>query len=239
MVIPGKIYIKAKTDILIKQVFVIYLSSLDLPPHNFDNKKDIIHSAIGLPPCSVLINTSSSEDEDHEVTPHLLITTQTKLKPSRSPLPTIKQTIIKPILKSTSNQPCEDLNDDDQELFITGISDLDHVSIFRKLTIHLSFFCHTDLTINLLPDLLINDPFNHDLESQITLNQLILLALFLRLISYVVLMNGSDLFLDGTLIVKSGCILIFIKKIKKKKRGRKDRYLNWIRNEDQVKPEEE
>ncbi|KNF05045.1 hypothetical protein PSTG_01674 [Puccinia striiformis f. sp. tritici PST-78] len=93
---------------------------LDLPPHNFDNKKDIIHSAIGLPPCSVLINTSSSEDEDHEVTPHLLITTQTKLKPSRSPLPTIKQTIIKPILKSTSNQPCEDLNDDDQELFITG-----------------------------------------------------------------------------------------------------------------------
>ncbi|POV95933.1 hypothetical protein PSHT_15411 [Puccinia striiformis] len=103
------------------RVFVIYLSSLDLPPHN------IIHSAIGLPPCSVLINTSSSEDEDHEVTPHLLITTQTKLKPSRSPLPTIKQTIIKPILKSTSNQPCEDLNDDDQELFITGISDLDHV----------------------------------------------------------------------------------------------------------------
>ncbi|KAI7939040.1 hypothetical protein MJO28_014619 [Puccinia striiformis f. sp. tritici] len=211
MVIPGKIYIKAKTDILIKQVFVIYLSSLDLPPHNFDNKKDIIHSAIGLPPCSVLINTSSSEDEDHEVTPHLLITTQTKLKPSRSPLPTIKQTIIKPILKSTSNQPCEDLNDDDQELFITGISDLDHV-----------------------------------------LNLLVLLALFLRLISYVVLMNGYSIgFRIGksaikTLIklfpewkVKSGCILIFIKKIKKKKRGRKDRYLNWIRNEDQVKPEEE
>ncbi|POV94649.1 hypothetical protein PSTT_16739 [Puccinia striiformis] len=227
MVIPGKIYIKAKTDILIKQIYLLI--------EDFDNKKDIIHSAIGLPPCSVLINTSSSEDEDHEVTPHLLITTQTKLKPSRSPLPTIKQTIIKPILKSTSNQPCEDLNDDDQELFITGISDLDHVSIFRKLTIHLSFFCHTDLTINLLPDLLINDPFNHDLESQITLNQL---SFSLESLSTPSLISSTDI-LRGPMNVKSGCILIFIKKIKKKKRGRKDRYLNWIRNEDQVKPEEE
>ncbi|POW00921.1 hypothetical protein PSHT_12807 [Puccinia striiformis] len=301
MVIPGKIYIKAKTDILNKQVFVIYLSSLDLPPHSeltnldqikglkliptpcpthqtkedLDNKKDIIHSAIGLPPCSVSINTSSSEDEDHEVTPHLLITTQTKLKPSRSPLPTIKQTIIKPILKSTSNQPCEDLNDDDQELFITGDIGL-----------------RSHLTINLLPDLLINDPFNHDLESQITLDQLSfsvipttltsslrLLASFTRedqqeeeeeqqawditfqssklsngilgleSLSTPNLISSTDILrgpyewvfnrISNRKIVKSGCILIFIKKIKKKKRGRKDRssearrrigYECWILN---------
>ncbi|POW14784.1 hypothetical protein PSTT_02666 [Puccinia striiformis] len=346
--------------------------------YHVDNKKEVIHSAIGLPPCSVSINPSS-EDEDHESIPHLLIATQTKLKPSQSPLPTIKQTIIKPILKSTSNQPCEDLDDDDQDLFITGISDLDQAfdmpksqsilkpiddnedddglkqsskpsiihqnsdlvnhqyikfepsfdnqfnlqkinpgyGVINLIEILIDFETHVipNLTINLLPNLSINDSFNYDTESQVTLNQLSfsiipvnltssslrLLASFTRdyqqeeeeeeeiqawdikfqssklsngflgleslitpnLISSNDILRGPYEWVFNRISnrklgndedpnmkikirkiipewkVKSGCILLFIEKIKKKKKKcRKDKYSNWIQNEDQSKREE-
>ncbi|KAH9461513.1 hypothetical protein Pst134EA_017814 [Puccinia striiformis f. sp. tritici] len=399
---------KGETIILVlntNEVLVIYLSNLNLPPHSIlttldrpieglkliptpcptheikedvDNKKEVIHSAIGLPPCSVSINPSS-EDEDHESIPHLLIATQTKLKPSQSPLPTIKQTIIKPILKSTSNQPCEDLDDDDQDLFITGISDLDQAfdmpksqsilkpiddnedddglkqsskpsiihqnsdlvnhqyikfepsfdnqfnlqkinpgyGVINLIEILIDFETHVipNLTINLLPNLSINDSFNYDTESQVTLNQLSfsiipvnltssllrLLASFTRdyqqeeeeeeeiqawdikfqssklsngflgleslitpnLISSNDILRGPYEWVFNRISnrklgndedpnmkikirkiipewkVKSGCILLFIEKIKKKKKKcRKDKYSNWIQNEDQSKREE-
>ncbi|KAI9624000.1 hypothetical protein KEM48_009227 [Puccinia striiformis f. sp. tritici PST-130] len=110
----------------------------------------------------------------------------------------------------------------------------------NRIKIMINFEDHVipNVTINLSTNLVINDPFDHDSESQTTPKPIK---------SQYHSSNFKLFFISQVKIRKiiperkaqTGCILLFIRKIKKDKKNRKDSYSNWNGNDDQLKREEE